>query len=189
MNWWKYGKQGNEEGKLNSLHALILFVTKFGSIFKHGCSLRVLLWYINVHIFPSHFMTFLSDLSAWQLKSAHSTAFSQPCLLFVLLAGYSIIRCKNHHSLGYLMMFVSVHLGESGRSLLQPQQETGEPRGCAVWDGTVQNLKREKSKAKQETGYMNTVCQAQFTKKGHYQRSCQQTILCMDTNYYANYLP
>lgn len=118
MNWWKYGKQGNEEGKLNSLHALILFVTKFGSIFKHGCSLRVLLWYINVHIFPSHFMTFLSDLSAWQLKSAHSTAFSQPCLLFVLLAGYSIIRCKNHHSLGYLMMFVSVHLGESGRSLL-----------------------------------------------------------------------
>lgn len=110
-------KQGNEEGRLSSLHALILFVTKFGSIFKHGCSLRVLLWHINVHIFPSHFMTFLSDLSAWQLKSAHTTAFSQPYLLLALLAGFSIIRCKNHHPLGYLMMFVSVHLGEPGRSL------------------------------------------------------------------------
>lgn len=137
----------------------------FCNIFKPGCSLQVLLQYINVHIFPSHCMTFLSDLSAWQLKSAHTTAFSQPCLLFALLAGYSIIRSKNHHPLGYLMMFIPVHFGESGRSLLEPQQEMGEPRGCAVWDITVPSLKGKNTKAKQEIGFMNSVCQLCSLKK------------------------
>lgn len=62
-------------------------------------------------------------------------------------------------------MFIEVHLGESGRSLQQPQQETEEPRRCAIRSGTVQNLKGKKDKIKQETGYMNIVCQLSSLKK------------------------
>lgn len=89
----------------------------------------------------------------------------QSCLPFALLARYSIIRCKDCCPQGSLMMFIEVHSGESGRSLLQPQRETEEPRRCAIRSGTVQNLKGKKDKIKQETGYTNIVCQLRSLKK------------------------
>lgn len=112
--------------------------------------------------FSKLFHDFFSNISAWQLKSVLTTAF-QSCLPLALLARCSIIRCRDHHPRGSLMMFVKVHLGESGKSLPQPQWE--EPRRCAVRDSTVQNLKEKKDNIKQETGYMNIICQLSSQKK------------------------
>lgn len=63
------------------------------------------------------------------------------------------------------MMFIPVHFRESGRSLLEPQQETGEPGGRSVWDVIVPSLKGKNTKAKQEIGYMNAVRQLRSLKK------------------------
>lgn len=89
--------------------------------------------------------------------------FFSPTSHLLCSQGTASLDVKDHRPWGSLTMFVKAFLGESGRFLLQPQQE--EPRGCAVGDGTVQNLKGKKDKIKQETGYMNIVCQLSSLKK------------------------